>query len=89
MLTQEGKEAARECLVRSGLATPAEIISNAKESSIMDVDISHQELSSPESVTDLTLFSCNSSRNKNSIDIPQEYLDKVFIKMMFHYFLEL
>ncbi|XP_004303068.1 PREDICTED: crossover junction endonuclease MUS81-like [Fragaria vesca subsp. vesca] len=76
MLTQEGKEAARECLMRSGLATPAEIISNAKELSIMDVDISRQELSSPESVTDLTLFSCNSSRNKNSIDIPQEYLDK-------------
>ncbi|PRQ54978.1 putative ERCC4 domain, restriction endonuclease type II [Rosa chinensis] len=76
MLTQEGKEAARECLVRSGLADPVEIISNARELSIGDVDISHQELSSPDSATDMTLLSCNSSRNKNSIDIPQEYLDK-------------
>ncbi|XP_050385475.1 crossover junction endonuclease MUS81 isoform X2 [Argentina anserina] len=76
MLTQEGKEAAHECLVRSGLPIPVGLVSNAKESSIMDVDISHQELSSPGLATDVTLFSCNSSRNKNSIDIPKEHLDK-------------
>lgn len=79
MLTHEGKEAARECLVRSGLADPVEIASNAKGLSIVDVGISHQELSSPDSATDVTLLSCNSSRKENSIDIPQDYLDKVFI----------
>ncbi|KAK9912942.1 hypothetical protein M0R45_036774 [Rubus argutus] len=76
MLTHEGKEAARECLVRSGLADPVEIASNAKGLSIVDVGISHQELSSPDSATDVTLLSCNSSRKENSFDIPQEYLDK-------------
>lgn len=79
MLTEEGQEAACECLMRSGLADPVEKISNAQGLSIVDVNISHQDLSHPDSATDMTLLSTNSSSKENSIDMPWEYLDKVYI----------
>ncbi|BFG20369.1 hypothetical protein CerSpe_066430 [Prunus speciosa] len=77
MLTEEGKEAARECLMRSGLAEPVEQSANAKGPSVLNVDnISHQGLAHPGSATEVTLLPTNLSRKEKPFDIPQEYLDK-------------
>ncbi|XP_016649648.1 PREDICTED: crossover junction endonuclease MUS81-like [Prunus mume] len=77
MLTEEGKEAARECLMRSGLAEPVEQSANAKGPSVLNVDnISHQGLAHPGSATEVTLLPTNLSRREKPFDIPREYLDK-------------
>ncbi|KAM5558278.1 crossover junction endonuclease MUS81-like [Rosa sericea] len=76
MLTEDGQEVSRECLLRSGLADPVEKVSNAKGLSFVDVNVSQQDLSHPESVIDMTLLSSNSSSEENLIDMPWECLDK-------------
>ncbi|PQQ13140.1 crossover junction endonuclease MUS81 [Prunus yedoensis var. nudiflora] len=77
MLTEEGKEAARECLMRSGLVEPVEQSANAKGPSVLNVDnISHQGLAHPGSATEVTLLPTNLSRKEKPFDIPPEYLDK-------------
>ncbi|XP_021822409.1 crossover junction endonuclease MUS81-like [Prunus avium] len=78
MLSQEGQEAARECLMRSGMENPIEKTANAKVLSVLDVDnISHQELAHPDSATEIILLSTTVSRKKKSFDIPQLYIEKV------------
>ncbi|CAL8168073.1 unnamed protein product [Prunus armeniaca] len=77
MLSQEGQEAARECLMRSGMENPIEKTANAKVLSVLDVDnISHQELAHPDSSTEMILLSTAVSRKKKSFDIPQLYIEK-------------
>ncbi|XP_034224494.1 crossover junction endonuclease MUS81-like isoform X3 [Prunus dulcis] len=78
MLSQEGQEAARECLMRSGMENPIEKTANAKVLSVLDVDnISHQGLAHPDSSPEMILLSTNVSRKKKSFDIPQLYIEKV------------
>ncbi|XP_021808848.1 crossover junction endonuclease MUS81-like isoform X2 [Prunus avium] len=77
MLTEEGKEAAHECLMRSGLAEPVEQSANAEGPSVLNVDnISHQGLAHLGSATEVTLLPTNLSRKEKPFDIPPEYLDK-------------
>lgn len=80
MLTQEGKDAARECLMRSGLEKPAEKSVSSKGCSVLNVDnISHQEPAHPGSDTEVTLFSTSLSKKDKSFEIPEQYVDKVNI----------
>ncbi|KAM2482660.1 hypothetical protein ACFX1W_040390 [Malus domestica] len=79
MLTEEGQEAARECLTRSGMAGPVRKTANAKGLSVLDVDTtSHQELDHSDSGEDVILLSTNVTRKKNSLDIPEEYIGKSY-----------
>ncbi|KAF3436728.1 hypothetical protein FNV43_RR19475 [Rhamnella rubrinervis] len=68
MLTQEGQEAARECLVRSGLPDTSENTENSEGSSdlnLVNIDSAEVETMSP---VDL--------KRKKSTDIPLEYIEK-------------
>ncbi|BBN67832.1 Restriction endonuclease, type II-like superfamily protein [Prunus dulcis] len=77
MLSQEGQEAARECLMRSSMENPIEKTANAKVLSVLDVDnISYQELAHRDSATEMMLLSPTVSRWKKSFDIPRLYIVK-------------
>ncbi|CAN6703742.1 unnamed protein product [Malus baccata var. baccata] len=79
MLTEEGQEAARECLTRSGMAGPVRKTANAKGLSVLDVDTtSHQELDHSDSGEEVILLSTNVTRKKNSLDIPEEYIGQSY-----------
>lgn len=69
MLTQEGQEAAQECLVRSGLADRIENSVDGKDS---DLEFAH-----PDSTGEVTLRTVSLSRLEKSTDIPSETLEKV------------
>ncbi|KAL4600799.1 hypothetical protein ACB092_11G225500 [Castanea dentata] len=79
MLTQEGQEAARECLMRSGLVNPAEDLANAEvysdqgAHSTPDIDFTPPEKEVPSTSTGL-------SRRRKSIDVPLESLER-FMRM--------
>ncbi|KAJ4711569.1 Crossover junction endonuclease MUS81 [Melia azedarach] len=74
MLTQEGQEAAQECLVRSGLADRIENSVDGKDS---DLEFAH-----PDSTGEVTLRTVSLSRLEKSTDIPSETLEK-FMRMGF------
>ncbi|KAL2461161.1 Crossover junction endonuclease MUS81 [Abeliophyllum distichum] len=93
MLTEEGKEAARECLLRSGLLDPDKNFDSLKD--ISDVDqrdqsivdsaeevMSDLEFDNVDSVKKVALPSADLKKQKKSMDIPPEYLDK-FVGMGF------
>ena len=76
MLTQEGQEAARECLMRSGLVNPAENLANAEVYSDQgahtpDIDFTPPEKEVPSTSTGL-------SRRRKSMDVPLESLERVY-----------
>ncbi|XP_062115628.1 crossover junction endonuclease MUS81 [Humulus lupulus] len=77
MLTQEGKEAARECIMRSGMPES----SNDTRSSERHYDVDIENLSDPEpsqldSAKEVAVPSVDSRRQK-STDIPVEYMDRL------------
>lgn len=78
MLTDEGKEAARECLLRSGLADSMEGLAAGAETSNLDKtnNISGLGYACVDSVEELQHV--GSSRQKKSFDVPQESLDRVY-----------
>nr|POE81103.1 crossover junction endonuclease mus81 [Quercus suber] len=75
MLTQEGQEAARECLMRSGLVNPAENLANAEvysdqgAHSTPDIDFTPPE-------KEVTSTSTGLSRRRKSMDVPLESLER-------------
>ncbi|CAK9147489.1 unnamed protein product [Ilex paraguariensis] len=81
MLTEEGKEAARQCLFRSGLVDSTEKLAMAEELSNLDQsNKSGLEFSNADPLKELKLPSAGSSSRKKSIDIPPESFDR-FISM--------
>lgn len=88
MLTQEGQEAARECLMRSGLVNPAENLANAEvypdqgAHSTPDIDFTPPEKEVPSTSTGLSRrrksTSTGLSRHRKSMDVPPESLERVY-----------
>ena len=79
MLTEEGKEAARQCLFRSGLVDSTEKLAMAEELSNLDQsNKSGLEFSNADPLKELKLRSAGSSSRKKSIDIPPESFDRVY-----------
>ncbi|KAI9169325.1 hypothetical protein LWI28_010726 [Acer negundo] len=76
MLTQEGHEAARECLTRSGLADPIENVADEQHADLDRVNVSDMELARPDSSEDVALRSVGLSRQKKSVDVPPESLER-------------
>lgn len=75
MLSQEGKDAARDCLLRSGLADS----SHCEEGSL-DLDMVNGvnlETVSPESSEDLTVQPICVRKRQNPTDIPPQTLERV------------
>lgn len=88
MLTEEGKEVARECLLRSELLDPNKNLDSLndvpdldqRDKSIVDstkVVLSDMGLDNDALVKKVALPSADSKKQKKSIDVPSEYLDKV------------
>ncbi|KAE8038325.1 hypothetical protein FH972_010848 [Carpinus fangiana] len=77
MLTQEGKEVARECLMRSGLGDPAESLANAEgfpdkvANGTAALDFAGLGMGK-----EMTSTSMGLSRRKKSIDVPFESLER-------------
>lgn len=76
MLTQEGREAAHECLLRSGLADPIENLAATETtylgtSNVLDLEFDHADLDEED-----TIHSCLNGQKK-SVDVPLESLEKV------------
>ncbi|CAA2953577.1 crossover junction endonuclease MUS81 [Olea europaea subsp. europaea] len=93
MLTEEGKEVARECLLRSELLDPNKNLDSLndvpdldqRDKSIVDstkVVLSDMGLDNDALVKKVALPSADSKKQKKSIDVPSEYLDK-FVRMGF------
>lgn len=82
MLTQEGKEVARECLMRSGLADLAESLANAEGfpdkvvHGTEALDFAHLGMAK-----EVTSASMGLSRQKKSIDVPFESLERVHVEI--------
>ncbi|XP_022992270.1 crossover junction endonuclease MUS81 [Cucurbita maxima] len=81
MLTEEGQQVARECLMRSGLLNSEKNFDTMKGSSILEsCDISGRSANHLDSDVEVTSPSiCRSSQNK-SIDVPLESLER-FMRM--------
>ncbi|XP_052172060.1 crossover junction endonuclease MUS81 isoform X2 [Diospyros lotus] len=77
MLTHEGQEVARECLLRSGLVDSTENWTNAVNlpttatNNSLNLDFSHADMAK-----EVTLRSANCSLQKNLMDVPPESIDK-------------
>jgi hypothetical protein len=82
MLTQEGKEVARECLMRSGLGDPAESLANAEgfpdkvANGTAALDFACLGMGK-----EMTSTSMGLSRRKKSIDVPFESLERVHVEI--------
>jgi crossover junction endonuclease MUS81 len=79
MLTQEGQEAARECLMRSGLADPAENLANEEGFSDQGAN-SMPRLDFAPLEKEVASTSAGLSRHKKSIDVPLESLERVYVQ---------
>lgn len=78
MLTQEGQDVARDCLMRSGLTDPAESLANAEGFSDQGAHGTPDlDFACPDMDKEVTSTSMGLSRQKKSIDVPMESLDKV------------
>ncbi|GER48615.1 crossover junction endonuclease MUS81 [Striga asiatica] len=90
MLTEEGKEVARECLLRSGIIDPDESLdvledcSNFEQRETLQVDIQEEipELECLVGVSVQKAGPINSKMTKIPVDVPPQYLDK-FLQMGF------
>ncbi|KAA8537298.1 hypothetical protein F0562_027015 [Nyssa sinensis] len=81
MLTQEGKESARECLSRSGLVDLTESLATTERFSDLNAtNMSDLEIVDTDSVKEVTIPSVHLSRQKKAIDVPPESLDR-FVRM--------
>lgn len=88
MLTQEGQEVAHDCLKRSGLADPADILANTEGSSdkgaygMPDLDLVQLDTDIDAMPTSLGLsqqkkLPVKKIQQKKSIDVPFESLERV------------
>nr|XP_034921709.1 crossover junction endonuclease MUS81 isoform X3 [Populus alba] len=81
MLTDEGRETARECLIRSRMEDPGDNLANLEGSSDLNMlNISDMESARPDSARGATFASIALSRQKKSIDVPLESLER-FMRM--------
>ncbi|XP_061980869.1 crossover junction endonuclease MUS81 isoform X2 [Populus nigra] len=81
MLTDEGRETARECLIRSRMEDPGDNLANLEGSSDLNIlNTSDMESAHPDSARGATFTSVALSRQKKSIDVPLESLER-FMRM--------
>ncbi|XP_011655894.1 crossover junction endonuclease MUS81 isoform X2 [Cucumis sativus] len=81
MLTEEGQQVARECLMRSGLLSSSKNFDNTKGSSILEsCDISNHSANYLDSDVEVTSPSVSQSTKHKSIDVPLESLER-FMRM--------
>lgn len=81
MLTDEGRETARECLIRSCMEDPGDNLANLEGSSDPNMlNTSDMESAHPDSARGATFTSVALSRQKKSIDVPLESLER-FMRM--------
>ncbi|KAI5596133.1 hypothetical protein BDE02_03G186500 [Populus trichocarpa] len=81
MLTDEGRETARECLIRSRMEDPGDNLANLEGSSDLNMlNTSDMESAHPDSARGATFTSVALSRQKKSIDVPLESLER-FMRM--------
>ncbi|KAJ6387901.1 hypothetical protein OIU77_026459 [Salix suchowensis] len=81
MLTDEGREAARECLIRSRMEDPGDNLANLEGSSDLNMlNTSDMDSVHPDSDRGATFTSAGLSRQKKSIDVPHESLER-FMRM--------
>lgn len=81
MLTDEGRETARECLIRSRMEDPGDNLANLEGSSDPNMlNTSDMESAHPDSARGATFTSVALSRQKKSIDVPLESLER-FMRM--------
>ncbi|XP_011042134.1 PREDICTED: crossover junction endonuclease MUS81 isoform X1 [Populus euphratica] len=81
MLTEEGRETARECLIRSRMEDPGDNLANLEGASDLNMlNTSDMELARPDSARGATFTSIALSRQKKSIDVPLESLER-FMRM--------
>lgn len=78
MLTEQGKEAACDCLSRSGLADSTEVLATINTT----LDTNQNNMKDPASthatlIKDVPLQHASSKRQKKAVDIPPDTLDKV------------
>lgn len=91
MLTQEGRDAARECLTRSGLTDPIENNVADEEhadpdpANVFDVDLADSDSSGVVALLSVGLG--RASRQKKSIDVPLESLERVSFQLLLRLFL--
>jgi len=87
MLTDEGRETARECLIRSCMEDPGDNLANLEGSSDPNMlNTSDMESAHPDSARGATFTSVALSRQKKSIDVPLESLERVcllFLQIFF------
>jgi len=87
MLTDEGRETARECLIRSRMEDPGDNLANLEGSSDPNMlNTSDMESAHPDSARGATFTSVALSRQKKSIDVPLESLERVcllFLQIFF------
>lgn len=82
MLTEEGKESARECLSRSGFAKSIDGLPTMERS--LNLDRSHQtdqEFARTNSVEEIATLDVGSSAQEKLVDVPPESLDRVWFKI--------
>ena len=85
MLSEEGREAARDCLLRSGLVDSTENLVTTERLPNLDAsNISDLEFVCADSTKEATIV--NSSLQKKTIDVPPESLDRVYIPFASGYF---
>lgn len=81
MLTQEGQEAARECIMRSGLADPSSDTNDSEGHYDLDTEnMLDLEPLQPDSAREVTSSSGDLTRKK-PVDIPVEYMDRVYLHL--------
>ncbi|KAF5733621.1 crossover junction endonuclease MUS81 [Tripterygium wilfordii] len=80
MLTQEGQEVAQECLMRSRLVDPREIVADTERPSNLGTSKILQESSPPALAREATVGSAGSRGQEKSIDVPLELLER-FMRM--------
>ncbi|KAF9686409.1 hypothetical protein SADUNF_Sadunf03G0155600 [Salix dunnii] len=81
MLTDEGRETARECLIRSRMEDPGDSLANLEGTSDLNMlNTSDMESVRPDSDRGAAFTSVGLSRQKKSIDVPHESLER-FMRM--------
>lgn len=83
MLTHEGREAARECLMRSGLTDSIDILPVEQDSDLDACNTPDLELANSSSSAEVTLQSVSLSQQSKSVDVPLASLERVCFQLDF------
>ncbi|CAI0560317.1 unnamed protein product [Linum tenue] len=76
-LTQEGREVARECMVRSCLLDPKETVADAEDSANLGIDnAADKESIQATSSAEVTIPSVDLNRQERSINVPTQSLER-------------